>query len=59
MPIHDWTRVKSNRFHAFHQAWINTLSNALNAGLLPEGFFALQEQHTGAPQPDVVTLSMP
>ena len=59
MPIHDWTRVKSNRFHAFHQAWINALSNALNAGLLPEGFFALQEQHTGAPQPDVVALSVP
>jgi len=59
MPIHDWTRVKSNRFHDFHQNWITGIRNALNAGLLPDGFFAMQEQHTGAPQPDVVALSVP
>ena len=21
MPIHDWTRVRSNQFHDFHQSW--------------------------------------
>jgi hypothetical protein len=59
MAIHDWTRVKANRFHAFHQTWISALSTALNAGVLPEGFFALPEQRTGGPEPDVVALSVP
>ncbi|HEY3789124.1 MAG TPA: DUF4058 family protein [Urbifossiella sp.] len=39
--------------------WITTIRNALNAGLLPEGFFALAEKRTGGPVPDVVTLSLP
>src|SRR3954447_11828348 len=44
MPIHDWTRVDSGLFHAFHQDWISTLSRALNAGILPPDFFAIREQ---------------
>ncbi len=59
MPIHDWTRVQANRFHSFHQNWINTISNVLNAGQLPEGYFALTEQRTGGPEPAVVALSVP
>ena len=38
MPIHDWTRVRANRFHDFHQSWTIAIRNALNAGLLPPGF---------------------
>jgi hypothetical protein len=37
MPIHDWTRVRSNRFHDFHQTWTVAISSALNAGRLPPG----------------------
>src|SRR5688500_13381631 len=37
MPIHDWTRVRANRFHDFHQSWTIALRNALNAGPLPPG----------------------
>ncbi len=59
MPIHDWTRVRANRFHAFHQDWTIEIARALNRGLLPDGFFALPEQVTGGPSPDVVTLSVP
>jgi hypothetical protein len=59
MPIHDWTRVRANRFHDFHQGWTIRIRDALNAGLLPAGFFALAEQITGGPEPDVVTLSLP
>jgi hypothetical protein len=59
MPIHDWTRVRANRFHDFHQGWIIAIRNALNRGLLPAGYFALAEQVTGGPEPDVVTLSVP
>src|SRR5436309_2308210 len=59
MPIHDWTRVRANRFHDFHQSWTLAIRNALNAGLLPDGFVALAEQITGGPEPDVVTLSLP
>jgi hypothetical protein len=58
MPIHDWTRVRSNRFHHFHQDWTIELARALNRGLLPPGYLALAEQKAGGPEPDVVTLSL-
>lgn len=32
------------------------MSNALNAGLLPKGFYALLEQHASGVIPDVITL---
>ena len=54
MPIHDWTRVRANRFHDFHQRWSVAICNALNDGRLPDGYFAMIEQKTGAPEPDVV-----
>jgi hypothetical protein len=59
MPIHDWTRVRANRWHDFHQGWTIEIRNALNRGLLPDGYLALAEQITGGPAPDVVTLSLP
>jgi hypothetical protein len=58
MPIHDWTRVRANRFHDFHQGWTIAIRNALNAGLLPPGYFAMAEQITGGPEPDVVALKL-
>src|SRR5438552_12294064 len=58
MPIHDWTRVRANRFHDFHQKWTVAICNALNAGRLPPGYFAMVEQKTGGPQPDVITLEL-
>lgn len=58
MPIHDWTRIGANRFHAFHQDWSIQIARSLNQ-ILPDGYFALPEQHTGRPEPDVVTLSVP
>jgi hypothetical protein len=59
MPIHDWTRVRSNRFHDFHQSWSIAIRNALNAGLLPPGYFAMVEQQAGGPEPDVIALEFP
>lgn len=59
MPIHDWTRVRANRFHDFHQSWTIRIKDALNAGLLPPDYVAMAEQITGGPEPDVVTLSLP
>ncbi len=56
MPIHDWTTVRAGTFHNFHYAWVATIMNRLNAGLLPPGFFAMAEQVVGGPEPDVVTL---
>lgn len=58
MPIHDWTRVDAGTFHHFHTTWITVLSNRLNAGLLPEGFYAMHEQHAGRPIADVLTLQL-
>jgi hypothetical protein len=59
MPIHDWTRVRANRFHDFHQSWTTALSNALNAGRLPRGYFAMVEPKYGRPEPDVIALELP
>ena len=59
MPIYDWSRVRANRFHHFHQNWTIEIARALNGGLLPDDSFAMAEQITGGPEPDVVTLSLP
>lgn len=56
MPVHDWTRVDAGKFHHFHGAWIVHLSDALNAGRLPAGFYALAEQRSGLVTPDVLTF---
>jgi len=56
MPIHDWSRVPAGLFHHFHQLWAATISSALNAGLLPKGFYALIEQHAAGSFTDVITL---
>jgi hypothetical protein len=47
LAIHDWTRVRANQFHHFHQTWTANLAAALNSGRLRPGFFALGEQITG------------
>ena len=56
MPVHDWTRVSAGTFHHFHNGWIIHLSESLNSGLLPEGYYAMSEQHAGQIIPDVLTL---
>ena len=44
MPMHDWTRVGSFVFHAFHHGWLGGLCQALNASVLPAHLYALVEQ---------------
>jgi len=56
MPMHDWTRVSAGTFHAFHNAWITHIQEALNGGLLPDPYYALGEQRSGDIGPDVLTL---
>ncbi len=56
MPVHDWTRVEAGIFHDFHTVWIGNIRTALNDGLLPEGYYALAEQHAGKAIADVLTL---
>ncbi len=56
MPVHDWTRVEAGIFHAFHVAWIPEIQKSLNGGLLPEGYYALAEQHAGRAVADILTL---
>ncbi len=56
MPVHDWSRVDAGVFHHFHQRWILTISDTLNAGLLTDDYYALAEQVAEGPIPDVVTL---
>ena len=56
MPVHDWSRVKAGLFHHFHLNWISALCTHLNSGDLPSGYYALAEQVTSGPIPDIVTL---
>lgn len=59
MPIHDWTRVDAGTFHAFHTSWITHMMEAMNGGLLPQGYYALSEQIATRMQTDVLTLRVP
>jgi hypothetical protein len=64
MPMHDWTRVEPDIYHAFHQVWAGRIMEALNAGILPKEFYALIEQTTVRGRrkravPDVLTLKGP
>jgi hypothetical protein len=56
MSMHDWTSVPTGIFHAFHHAWIQSISNSLNGGILPRDFYALPEQQAAGFGPDVLTL---
>lgn len=56
MPVHDWTRVTAGTFHDFHSAWIIHLKETLNNGLLPDGFYAMSEQHGSQIIADILTL---
>lgn len=56
MPVHDWTRVEAGIFHDLHTVWIGNVRTVLNGGLLPDGYYALAEQHAGRPITDVLTL---
>src|SRR5438445_2447916 len=56
MPMHDWARVPAGIFHAFHHRWISAISDVLNAGLLPDAYYALPEQQAAGFGPDVLTL---
>lgn len=56
MPLHDWTRVSAGTYHAFHNAWITHLQEALNEGLLPSPYYALGEQRAGDTAPDILAL---
>lgn len=59
MPMHDWKKVDAGIYHAFHHDWITAIGQALNAGLLPEDYYALPEQIAAGFGPDVLTLQAP
>src|SRR5688572_12116516 len=56
MSLHNWTLVDAGIFHSFHTVWIGAINNALNEGILPEGYYALAEQHAGRAIADILTL---
>ncbi|MCC7336681.1 MAG: DUF4058 family protein [Pirellulaceae bacterium] len=58
MPVHDWSRVAAGIFHHLHHSWIEEIQRALNAGLLPDDYYALAEQRTAGYGPDVLTLQV-
>ena len=58
MPVHDWSRVEAGIFHHMHHSWIEEIQRALNAGLLPDDYYALAEQRTAGYGPDVLALQV-
>jgi hypothetical protein len=56
MPIHDWTRISSGGFHAFHQDWTIEICRTLNRGLLPPSYSALTDLRVNGWEPDVVAI---
>jgi Protein of unknown function (DUF4058) len=56
MPIHDWFRAPAGLFHHFHQRWAVSICDALNAGRMPKGYYALLEQRAAGLIPDVIAL---
>lgn len=59
MPVHDWTLVEAGIYHGFHTVWIAEIHNVLNRGLLPQGYYALAEQHADRMIADILTLHVP
>ena len=59
LSAHNWKRVRSGTFYAFHTAWIGELQKALNGGLLPKDYYVLAEQLAGEAGPDVLALHSP
>jgi hypothetical protein len=45
-------------FHHFHQRWTAALSDGLNSGVLPSGYFAMIEQQIRGPIPDLLALEL-
>jgi hypothetical protein len=58
VPIHDWKRADVGLFHHFHQQWSGELCDGLNAGVLPDGYFALIEQKALGREPDILALAL-
>ncbi len=56
MRIHNWRLANAGIFHDFHTSWLAHIKETLNAGVLPNGFYALAEQQAGDYGPDVVAL---
>lgn len=48
MAAHDWTGVDAGMYHDHHIGWMAELQRVMNTGLLPEGYYALIEQHSGS-----------
>ena len=45
--LHDWTRAPAGAWHHFHFYWVAELGRTLNAGLLPDPYYAYAEPQTG------------
>jgi hypothetical protein len=57
MALHDWSKVDHGFFHDFHNGWLGNMKIALNNGVLPDGFFAMTEQHSEGYITDVSTYT--
>jgi hypothetical protein len=56
MPIHDWARAPAGFYHHFHRHWTGSISDALNAGRMPRGYFALLQHRSTAAVPGAIAL---
>lgn len=59
MGVHDWSRVADREYHDFHNRWVARITEFLNLGRMPAGYYARCEQKYGTPIADVLTLFSP
>lgn len=43
MPMHDWAQANRSLYHSFYLSWVTEIGKRLNNGVLPAGYFALNE----------------
>lgn len=55
MPIHDWTQLGADRFHAFRHEWTMQIVRALHQDVMPKWSLACAEQVTVNPGLDILT----
>ena len=56
MAVQDWSPIDAEIFHGFHTVGLGAINNALNSGILPQGYYALPEQHANRYIADILAL---
>lgn len=59
MPVHDWSQLDIGDFHDFHNGWAIAIRQAINGGILPEGYEARSDNYINGVEPDFSVTEEP